>query len=315
MKRTRAPLQGWHEIALFAILLGVAVTMTFVSPKSTQWNAQVILSKHMWETAVLSIGMTMIIITAGIDLSVGSAMALCAVAYGICMESTGNVPLSMIVCLLVGLGAGFMNGALIAKLRIHPLIVTLATYAAYRGIAEGISQGHSYEQVGVPISNLVYGRWLGVPIPAYLFMTLACFATLCLSRTPTGRFIYAIGHNEEAARFSAVRVDRIKLGLYATSGLIAAIASLLNVARFSSAKADVGRDIEMDVITAVVIGGTSIFGGRGNLLGTTLGVLLIHETKILVSHWRIDELKSIVVGGLLIGSILVQRRLRSDSQP
>ena len=126
-----------------------------------------------------------------------------------------------------------------------------------------------------------------------------------LSNTPNGRFLKAIGHNERAAKFSGIAVERIRFWLYATSGLLAGLASLIYVARFDTAKADVGKGFELDVITAVVLGGTSISGGRGNILGTLLGLLLIHETRLFVSrYWRSDELQWIVIGSLLILAVL-----------
>jgi rhamnose transport system permease protein len=149
-----------------------------------------------------------------------------------------------------------------------------------------------------------------VPIPGYLFAVLAVAMAVLLGHTPTGRFLYAMGHNEQAARFSGVHVERLKLLLYTLSGLLAGVAALIYVSRFDTAKADAGKGFELDVITAVVVGGTSIFGGRGNVAGTVLGLLLIHETRLFVSrYWRIDELRSIVIGGLLIASVLAYRAL------
>ena len=153
--------------------------------------------------------------------------------------------------------------------------------------------------------------WGGVPIPAYLFGLLALGCALFLSRTPGGRYVYAIGHNEQAVRFSGVNVGRVKLLLYASSGLMAGLTTIIYVSRFDTAKADAGTGFELDVITAVVVGGTSIYGGRGNIGGTVLGLLLIHETRQFVSRqWQVDELKSIVVGLLLIGSLLLYRGMR-----
>jgi rhamnose transport system permease protein len=197
-------------------------------------------------------------------------------------------------------------------MRVHPLIVTLATYAAFRGLAEGLSQGASYSQFGESFSQLARGMWWGVPIPAWLFAMLAIGCALFLANTPNGRFVYAIGHNEQAARFSGVAVGRIKFCLYAFSGLMAGLATIIYVSRFDTAKADAGTGFELDVITAVVVGGTSIYGGRGNIGGTVLGLLLIHETRQFVSRqWQIEELKSIVIGLLLIGSLLLYRVLRA----
>jgi rhamnose transport system permease protein len=210
--------------------------------------------------------------------------------------------------LATGTVCGALNGLLVAWARMHPLIVTLATFAAYRGVAEGISQGASYSPFGDAFAGLARGTWWGIPIPAYLFGGLACAATLFLTSTPWGRYVYAIGHNEPAARLSGVPVAHLKWSLYTFSGFLAGVATVVYVSRFDTAKADAGKGFELDVITAVLVGGTSVFGGRGNLGGTVLGLLLIHETRLFVSrYWHMDELRSIVVGFLLILSVVVYR--------
>lgn len=297
-----------HEIFLALLLLGLLLIASWLLPGFLDLKAQLFRSKHLWVTGILAIGMTLIIITSGIDLSIGSTMGMCAVAFGICFQQTESIAFSCLVCLIVGGLGGALNGWLIARLRVHPLIITLATYAGYRGIAEGLSQGQSYSQFGAAFGQLSRGAWLGIPFPAWIFFVLFLTATIALWKTPQGRFLYAMGHNETAAKFSGIDVERLKFGLYTLSGLLAGVATLIYVSRFDTAKADAGMAIELEVIAAVVIGGTSIFGGRGTLFGTSLGLLLIHETNLFVGrYWQVDELKSILVGALLIGSLLVQR--------
>ncbi|MCP4189168.1 MAG: ABC transporter permease [Planctomycetaceae bacterium] len=310
MRGQRTEFRWWHEVVLLGLLAALLLTAESRIPGFVSWRSQLFLSRHLWEFAILATGMTLIIISGGIDLSVGSAMGLCAVAFGICFQFSGSLWISAIACLLTGLLGGVFNGVLIARFRLHPLIVTLATFAAFRGIAEGISQGQSYSQFGDAFSQLARGTWFSVPIPGFIFAFLACSSALLLAKTPPGRFLYAIGHNPQAARFSGVPVSRIRVGLYAWSGLLAGLATLIYVSRFDTAKADAGKGFELDVITAVVVGGTSIFGGRGTIIGTTLGLLLIHETRLFVGrYWRTDEFKSIVVGLLLIASVLIYRLL------
>lgn len=305
----------WHELVLGLLLAVLLVAAGILKPEFLNLRGQLLLSRHLWEFALLALPMTLVILTGGIDLSVGSAMGMCAVAFGICHAHTGSVALSCFVCLLVGIAGGSLNGWLISRLRVHPLIVTLATYAAFRGLAEGMSQGASYSQFGDSFSRIGRGMWWGVPMPAYLFGLAAAVCALFLSQTPGGRFLYAIGHNEQAARFSGVAVDRIKFRLYAFSGLMAGLATILYVSRFDTAKADAGTGFELDVITAVVVGGTSIAGGRGNIGGTVLGLLLIHMVRQFVSRqWQIEELKAIVIGCLLIGSLLLYRGLQTQDR-
>lgn len=307
MSRLRGSNFGaWHELVLLGLLVGLLCVAGYLMPGFLSLRSQLFLSRHLWEFAILALGMTLIIVAGGIDLSVGSAMGLCAVAFGMTFQATEQIWLAIFACGLTGLFGGLLNGALITRFKLHPLIVTLATYAAYRGIAEGISQGQSYSRFGDAFSQLARATWWLIPIPGYLFVGLAITTALVLARSTIGRQIYAIGHNSEAARFSGVAVERLRLGLYAFSGLLAGLATVIYVSRFDTAKADAGKGFELDVITAVVVGGTSIYGGRGTVMGTVIGLLLIHETRLFVGrYWRVDELKSVVVGLLLIVSVLV----------
>jgi rhamnose transport system permease protein len=194
---------------------------------------------------------------------------------------------------------------------VHPLIITLATMAAYRGMAEGIS--HAKPVSGFPDSFtwLGQGDWFGLPVAAWVFAVMVGIVLWMMHGRAFGVGICAIGHNETATRFSGLRVDRYLVTLYTFSGFASALAAVLFVARRNTAKADAGMGMELGVITAVVIGGVSIFGGRGTLIGACLGVLLIHETREFVSwHWNRDELNLLALGILLILSVVFQKLLR-----
>jgi rhamnose transport system permease protein len=313
MKRLLREFPYWHELVLALLLVGLMIWAGIVEPRTNpfvSWNVQVALSGDIWELGLLAVPMTLIIITGGIDLSVGSAMALCAVALGWSFSRGMPAWTGAILAVLTGAAAGACNGIFIAKVRVHPLIVTLATLAAFKGLAEGASKGVSVSNFPPYFAQLGQGTLLGVPIPGLLFMFFAVAAAIVLIKTPLGQYLYAIGHNETATRFSGVSVDWIKLFLYMFSGATAGLVAVLYAARRDTAKADIGDGMELDVITAVVLGGTSIFGGRGNMLGTVLGVLLVHETRQLVSWHRYPaEYKPIVIGLVLIGSVLLNRLL------
>lgn len=296
----------WHELILAALLLALLATAGLVNRAFVSFSVQAELSTHVWELALMALPMTLIIVTAGIDLSVGSMMALCAVVLGLSYEAGASPWVGALLALLTGIAAGAVNGMFVAWVRVHPLIVTLATLAAYRGVAEGISLARPIS--GFPDSFAVVGRGdiAGIPIPGAIFAVAALVAAVALARTPFGRSLYAIGNNEAAARFSGIAVSRIKMWIYTVSGAAAGLAAVIFVARRNTAKADIGKGMELDVITAVVLGGTSIFGGRGRILGTLLGVLLIHETREFVSWtWDRDELNLIVIGILLIVSVFL----------
>ena len=308
-----------HEVVLIFILLSLLTLAERLVPGFTALRTQVFFARQAWEFAVLAVGMTLIIITGGIDLSVGSTMGLSAVAFGMVHHSTGQIRWALFACLFAGTCCGLLNGMLIAYVRTHPLIITLATFAAYRGMAEGLSQGRPYSGFGESFTQLARQEIGGLTPPAWFFFALAKVVSVGLGRTRWGRYIYAMGLNERAARFSGVPVAQLKCGLYAFSGLLSGVAAALYVARFDSAQADAGKGFELDVITAVVVGGASIYGGRGNLIGTTLGLVLIHETRLLVTRYcRMEELKPIAVGAMLILSLLLYQtvtRFANRRQP
>lgn len=308
-----AAFRWWHEVAVLILLLVLLAVAHVLVPGFLNPRSQLLLSRHAWETALISLGMMLIILTAGIDLSVGATMGLCAVAFGVTFEATANPLMSSLVCLITGCGCGAFNGILISRWRLHPLIVTLATYAAFRGIAEGWSQGQSWSGFGTGFAQLSRGHLLGIPYPGLVFLGLTSVAACVLWKTPAGKHLSAMGYNERAARFSGIRVDLIRFLLFCLSGALSGVAAVFYIARFDTAKADAGEGFELDAITAVVAGGTSIFGGRGNVIGTILGLLLIHQTRLFVGrYWGIDELKSIFIGGLLIAFVLIYQVLRKS---
>ncbi len=300
-----------HETALILILAGVLTTAGVLDPAFLAWQTQIKISSHVWELALLALPMMLIIIAGGIDLSVGSIMALAAVVLGLGFEKGGlSIWAAALAAVAAGGAAGACNGLLTARYRLHPLIVTLATLAAFRGVAEGISLGRPFS--GFPDTFILLGRgtFLGLPIPGLVVAAATVGTGVLLARTTFGRSLFAIGHNETACRFSGVRVDRTRFLLHTAAGLAAGLAAVLYAARRNTAKADVGLGMELDVITAVVLGGTSIFGGRGTLFGTIAGVVVIHEVREFTGwHWDRDELVFIAVGALLILSVLLRKAL------
>ncbi len=300
----------WHETVLILLVVTVFGVAGRLDPLFLKGEVQRELSTHIWEIAILALPMSLVIITAGIDLSVGGIMAMSAVALGLSYQAGLSPWLGAIGAIGVGSLCGWLNGLAVTRIHVHPLIVTLATMAAYRGIAEGISRARPVSSFPDSFAWLGQGVLWGVPVPAWVFLILLLAAIWFLHLTPGGRFCYAMGMNVVACRFAGVHVDRLLVRLYLFSGFCSGVAAVLFVARRNTAKADIGTGIELLVITAVVIGGISIFGGRGHLLGTLLGLVLIHETREFVSwRWHRDELNFIVIGSLLIISVLLHRWL------
>lgn len=311
----RQRFQSWHEVGLLVLVAAVLTWAGVSDPAFLRLRTQVELSAHVWELALLALPMTLIILTAGIDLSIGSTMALAAVVLGLGFEAGWPLPLCVGAALLTGTAAGVLNGLAVTAIGVHPLIVTLATLAAYRGVAEGISLARPISGFPASFSWLGRGVVLGLPVPGLVFLLALAATALFLWATPWGASLSALGYNPRACRFSGLPVRRLTCLLYVLSGAAAGLAGVLYVARRNTAKADIGTGLELDVITAVVLGGTSIFGGRGTLPGTLLGVLLIHEVREFVSwRWNRDELVLLVLGVLLIASVFVHKVLSRRQQ-
>lgn len=308
--RTSVAFPYLHEAILAVLLACFLAAAGAMEARFVQAAVQVELAGDAWPVAIIALVMGLIVISGGIDLSVGSNTALCAVALGLGVEAGANIWAAVALALATGVGAGLLNGVLIARTRIHPLVVTLATMAGYRGIALALTKGRTIQGFPASYGELVQGSVLGLPLPMWGFLFAAAAAAVFLSRSVLGRFVYAIGLNERAARLSGVPVTRIKLGLYSLSGLACGVGAVLLTSRYEQAKADFATGLELEVITAVVLGGISIFGGRGNIGGLVLGLALVHElNKFVPWHWHVSELSSLVTGGLLIGSVLLNSLL------
>ncbi|HVP12967.1 MAG TPA: ABC transporter permease [Phycisphaerae bacterium] len=305
----------WYEVGLLGLFVALMVVISQVEPAFASRQVQAELSTHVFELAILALPMTFIMITGGIDLSAGSTMALSAVVLGLTFERGAPPSVAALLAVLAGAMAGALNGVFVAHVHVHPLIVTLATLSAYRGIAEGVSLGRPISGFPEQFTSLGTGTVAGVPLPGIIFALAALGSGVMLMWSAFGRRLYAIGFNENACRFSGISVDRIKLMLYTLSGTAAGLAAVIFAARRNTAKADVGLDMELNVITAVVLGGTSVFGGRGTLVGTLLGVALIHETSEFVSwRWHSDESILLAIGVLLVVSVLLNGLLLKRRQ-
>lgn len=294
-----------REILLVALLLALLGYAAAVDPTFVTLRSQTLLASHLWELAMVAVPMLLIIVAGGIDLSVGSMVALSSVTFGLVMERGVPLPVAGCAAVLVGGLQGGLNGWLIAKTRAHPLLITLASMAAFRGVAEGVSSARPRSGYPAEFTNISGG-----PLPALAFLVLAISAHLLLSRVRLGRWVLALGTNETATRFSRIPVDRVRLQLFLFSGLVCGLAALFMVARNNTAQANLGERMELDAITAVVLGGASIEGGKGRVLGLVLGLILIHETREFVSwHFRQNEFVPVVVGLTLLLAMLAERTL------
>ena len=305
-----------HESFLALLLVAALVISAQLSEHFFTLDNLLNQGRMMSEAGIIAVAMTFIIVSGGIDLSVGSTMGLVAIVLGMLWKNLGfPLPLAMLVALMMGGLCGAFNGFILIKTKMPPMIATLGTLALYRGLAEGLSQARSVRGYPEWFYVLGQGEMLGVPTQLWLLGALMLVGGIVLGLSRFGRITYAIGANETAARFSGLAVERTKLWIYTASGLMAGLAAIIFVSRVSTTRSDMGTGIEMDVISAVVLGGTSIFGGRGTMVGTILGLLLIQTMK---NGLTLAGIKGdgtiIVIGALLILTILLSNlfaRLRT----
>ncbi|HEX9005338.1 MAG TPA: ABC transporter permease, partial [Blastocatellia bacterium] len=300
-----------HEWALLILLVVETLLFSVIGENFLSRSNGFEIIRLSVEIGLLALALTPIIITGGIDLSVGSMMGLSAIACG-WMWKTAGLPIwaSALLTLLVGLAGGGLNALLIARLKLPPLIVTLGTFSLFRGLAEGITGGVA-NYSGFPSSFLFLGQgyWLNFLPPQTLILIAAIvFYFLLMHRMAIGRSLYAMGFSAEGARFAGIPVAKRIALVYVLSGLAASLAAVIYVAHLGQAKSDAGTGYELIAITAVVLGGTSIFGGRGTIWGTVLGLFAI---VILQNGLRLatlpTELAGILTGTLLIATICVDR--------
>lgn len=312
--RSVKPSTVWrrYETVLIGLLIATCLVMSRLSPDFLTFRNLLTMPRFFVEPGLIALAMTFVIIAGGIDLSVGSIMALSAVVLGATWSRTGApIIVAVVWALLVGAGAGLLNGVLITRVGIPPLMVTLATMAAYRGVAVGLSRAQPVSDfpptfLALGNSYLSLSQHVQIPVQLVLFMVLALAASVLLSRTVLGRYVYAIGHTEKAARYAGIRVQAIKLGLYSASGLVSALAAIIAVARVSTAKADAGTGMELLVITGCVLGGIDIYGGRGTILGAVLGILIINAVGNGLQLADVgSEIRMVVTGLLLVSAVVV----------
>ncbi len=311
--RRRAP--WWlkrHETLLAIILVIALVGLGAFNERFLTIDNLLNQGRLMTEIGLIALPMTFIIVTGGIDLSVGAIVGLCAIMVGYSWKTFGlPLPLAIVFALFVGGLAGFVNGIVITRIKVPPLIMTIATLALYRGLAEGISQAHSVRNYPEWFYFLGQGSLFGVPTQLLILVILIVVAGVALDRTTFGRTLYAIGSNETAARFSALNVDRTKLVIYTLSGLASALAAVVLVSRVTTTRMDMGMGYELDVIAAVVLGGTSIFGGSGTIWGTVIGLVMIQLLKNGLALTGVKgDATIVVIGVALILSVLIASSLQ-----
>jgi len=302
------------EYGAFIALVFLALVLGIASPEFRQFSNLTSLLRQATFNGLIAIGMTCVILSDGIDLSVGSVFALSAIICAELIVMGIAAPLAVLIALIAGTLLGMVSGLLVTKGRLQPFIATLVTMSAYRGIAMIITDGKPISRLANSIysesgsfffkalgkGNLLIAETIKIPLPVILLVVAYVVAYFVLNHTTYGRKIYATGSNAKCANLVGVNTKQIKMSVYAISGFLSALAGLMMISRVDSAQPTLGQSYEMDAIAAVALGGTSMSGGRGKITGTIAGVLIIavlnNGLNILgVTSYYQDVIKAIVI--------------------
>jgi ribose transport system permease protein len=286
-----------------AILLALVIIMGAIGSVESNFlsgSNLYLVSRQISFVAIVAVGELFVILHGGIDLSVGSIMAMAGMVAGYCMKIEIQPIMAVIMGTSAGLLMGMINGALIAYVRIAPFIVTLGMLSFASGVVLGLSEGWPVTEIPESFLPVAQGSFLALPIPVWITLVLAVVAHIVLTYTVFGRRTYAMGGNEQATFLSGIDVNRIKFGLYMISAACASIAGIILVARFNSAQADTGRGWELDAIAAAVIGGTSLSGGSGSVLGVLIGACVMGVIKNGLVLMKVSSYWQTAIIGIII---------------
>jgi rhamnose transport system permease protein len=296
----------WETFLVFLLIATFIIGASLSSAFLTGNNLS-LASADLMEKAIMALGLTLVIVAGEIDLSVASVLGLSSAILGELVKAGLPILIAIPLVLIVGALCGLFNGLLVARVGLPSLVVTLGTLALFRGLAYVVLGDQAVSKFPKTFTDFGFNNVPGTRVPwtVVVFAVLAVLAYFVLHRSILGRRIFAIGNNAEAARFSGVDVARIRVQLFVASGTLAALAGIVFTARFASARPDNGYGFELDVITAVLLGGVSIFGGRGRLIGVVLALFLIGALRNALSLADLGaEKQSIVIGVLLIVSVI-----------
>lgn len=312
--------KSWKNTVLknkpFIVLLILCIVMAIINDRFFTWSNLITVLRQTSINAVIATGMTFAILIGGIDLSVGSVLAICGAIAASLISAGMDILLVLLITLLLGLGIGIVNGLLISKGRLQPFIATLGTMTLLRGFTLVYTQGKPISSTsGIDstlFSQIGTGYFLGLPIPIYVMLIVLIMAYYILRHLRMGRYIYSLGSNEEATIYSGIKTDRIKLFVYGLTGFLAALAGVITTARLGSAAPTAGSGYELDAIAAVVLGGTSMSGGIGTIWGTAIGALIIGILNNALNLLQVPSYYQDVAKGIVILiAVLLDRQQKS----
>jgi ribose transport system permease protein len=303
-----------REAGIFFALVGLVILITGFQPNFIKPGNLFLVSRQISLTAIIALGVLFVILTGGIDLSVGSTVGLSGFLCGLAMAAGLHPLLAIVVGLLTGAIVGAVNGAIVAFVGVTPFIVTLGMLGVARGAVLVLKHGDSVREISKGFIAVGNGSVFGISVPVIILLVIAIACYLVLGRTIFGRQVFAIGGNEKAAALSGINTRVVKFLTYVLSGVLSAVTGILFVARFQSAQADAGKGMELDAIAAAVIGGTSLMGGEGSVAGVLLGAIImgvIRNGLVLMqvsSYWQELIIGTIIVLAAILDVIRSRKR-------
>lgn len=300
-------------LSTFSGLFVLCVIFAFLSEYFLTWNNILTVATQTAVIAVIAVGQTYVMITAGIDLSIGSNIALSGMTSAMAMQAGLPLPLAMGIGLASGALVGLINGSLVVYGKLPPFIVTLGTMTAIRGVSLTLTQGIPISGLPAAFTVIGSGRTLGIPNPVLIMLGLVLIFGLILAKTKLGRYVYALGSNYEATRLSGINTRRVLISVYVFSGLLAAFAGLIMAARIISAQPAAVDGYELDAVASSVIGGTSTLGGEGSVAGTFIGAFVIGILRNGLNLVGVSPfIQKIVIGVVIVGAVWFDRAKRKD---
>jgi ribose transport system permease protein len=295
-----------RQFGTLAVLIVLGTVISCLTPYFLTVPNLLNVAQQTVINAIVAVGMTFVIISAGIDLSVGSMLAVSGVVLATVLQAGAPAPVAILAGLAVGLVGGTINGLLITLGRLPPFIATLGMMSMARGAALLTTQGRPVSGFSPGFRWIANGQVLSIPAAVILMLVVYAAAHFVLRRTKFGRYVFAIGGNEEAALLSGVPVRLYKISIYAVAGLLAALASVVLTARLNSAQPIAGINYELDAIAATVIGGTSLMGGEGSVLGTLIGALIMGVLRNGLNLLGVSSfIQQVVIGAVIICAVLL----------
>jgi ribose/xylose/arabinose/galactoside ABC-type transport system permease subunit len=317
MTTIRLTSRFYERFGIGIALIAECVLFSLLSPYFFSTDNLLNVTLQISITSIIAVGMTLIILTAGIDLSVGSLVALSGIVVTTAVKLPLPFPVALALAVCLGLAMGALSGGIaglfVTRFGITPFIVTLALMTVERGLAFALTEGRPVWELPEGFAVLGSGRIAGVPVPTLIMLATFAVAHIVLKYTRFGRYVYAVGGNEEAARLAGINTKMILLKVYVLGGLLTAVSGILLSSRMNSGQPNAGMMYELDVIAAVVVGGTSLFGGRGTVAGTFLGSLLIGVLRNGLNLLNVGSyIQQIVVGVVILLAVLVDQLKKSQ---